>query len=75
MDKSGDPYAILGIPYDATELDSKKEYRRLALKFHPDKQLTEEDRIAAHNIYAKIIWTPYQIQWNDMIGRNKMQVE
>ena len=42
------------IPCDATELDSKKEYRRLALKFHPDKQLTEEDRIAAHSIFAKL---------------------
>ena len=54
MDKSGDPYAILGIPYDTTELDSEIEYRRLALKFHPDKQLTEEDRIAAHSIFAEL---------------------
>ena len=54
MDKSDDSHGIFGIPYDETELDSKKEYRRLALKFHPDKQLTEEDRIAAHNIFAEL---------------------
>ncbi len=31
------PYAILGIDQTATEDDIKKAYRRLAMKFHPDK--------------------------------------
>ena len=53
MERSDDPYEILGILCDATELDSKKEYYRLALKHHPARQLTEEDRIAAHNISAE----------------------
>jgi curved DNA-binding protein CbpA len=26
MDKSDDPYEILGIPYDATELDAKRKH-------------------------------------------------
>jgi uncharacterized protein (TIGR02145 family) len=30
-------YYILGINYDATEIDIKKAYRKLSLKFHPDK--------------------------------------
>lgn len=32
-----DPYTVLEIPSSATDSDVKKAYRRLALKFHPDK--------------------------------------
>ncbi|KAK7208107.1 hypothetical protein BZA70DRAFT_272937 [Myxozyma melibiosi] len=32
-----DPYEILGIAYSATEKEVKSKYRKLSLKFHPDK--------------------------------------
>ena len=32
-----DPYTVLEVGRDATDADIKKAYRRLALKFHPDK--------------------------------------
>ena len=32
-----DPYTVLEIGQDASDADIKKAYRRLALKFHPDK--------------------------------------
>ena len=32
-----DPYTVLEVPSSATDSDVKKTYRRLALKFHPDK--------------------------------------
>lgn len=35
--KCKDYYEILGVTKDATEADLKKQYRKLALQFHPDK--------------------------------------
>lgn len=32
-----DPYKVLGIESSATDLEVKKAYRRLAMKYHPDK--------------------------------------
>ena len=35
-----DPYTVLEVGRDATDAEIKKAYRRLALKFHPDKVRT-----------------------------------
>ena len=37
-------YKILGVPRDADARMIKKAYRALALKYHPDKQKTEEEK-------------------------------
>ncbi len=42
-----DYYKLLDLPRDATEVDIKKAYRRLAMKFHPDRN--PDDPQAEHN--------------------------
>lgn len=51
-----DPYAVLGIPNDSDEADVKKAYRKLALKYHPDRQngKSEEEIAKASAMFVKI---------------------
>jgi DnaJ-class molecular chaperone with C-terminal Zn finger domain len=51
---SSDPYQVLGVKRGASEEEVKAAYRRLILKFHPDRFKTEEAKLFAEAITEKL---------------------
>ncbi|KAK8211581.1 hypothetical protein M8818_003236 [Zalaria obscura] len=49
-----DPYLALGIPSTATSTQIKQTYRKLALKYHPDKVTNEAEKAAAADKFHEI---------------------
>ena len=60
-------YAILGVNGDATPGDIKKAYRRLALKYHPDRNLRKTSEAEAK---TKEINEAYEVL-SDPISRQR----
>ena len=59
-----DPYEALGVPKDAASGAIKTQYRKLVLKFHPDKVQDESQKEAASDKFHKI-QTAYEIIGDD----------
>jgi|JXWR01.1.fsa_nt_gb curved DNA-binding protein CbpA len=45
MDETIDFYSVLNLNKDATFEDIKKSYRKLALRYHPDKSPNSEEQV------------------------------
>ena len=58
-----DPYQVLGIARDATQREVKQAFRRLAMKFHPDRNPENAD---AEKRFKQI-----QQAYEALTGRNK----
>ncbi|XP_016336531.1 dnaJ homolog subfamily B member 14-like [Sinocyclocheilus anshuiensis] len=70
MKRCRDFYEILGVPKDASDDDLKKAYRKLALRFHPDKNCAPgatEAFKAIGNAYA-VLSNPEKRQQYDQCG-------
>lgn len=65
-----DYYAILGLDQDATDNDIKKAYRRLARKYHPDVNSTEEaaEKFREISIAQELLLDPEKRRIIDMGG-------
>jgi DnaJ-class molecular chaperone len=61
--KTGDYYDFLGLNRDASEDDIRRAYKRLALKYHPDKQgqqKSEEEKAEAEGRF-KMVAEAYEV--------------
>lgn len=53
-DMAQTPYDVLGVEKDATEVEIRKAYRKLALKYHPDKIIDEAERETSEAMFKEV---------------------
>lgn len=55
-----DFYGVLGVPRDATTQQIKRQYRKLALKLHPDKSLCDQSSSSTDAAHSTTLSNPLQ---------------
>ncbi|ORZ36744.1 DnaJ domain-containing protein, partial [Catenaria anguillulae PL171] len=68
-------YQVLDVPKDASEADIKRAYRRLALRYHPDKNPSPEaqELFGAVQRAFNILSDPKKREVYDMYGEMGLQ--
>jgi curved DNA-binding protein CbpA len=51
--KKKDYYKILEVPRNATDVEIKKAYRKLALMWHPDKNKEDDEHKVPPSLYSR----------------------
>ena len=79
MVKNTKLYDVLGVKPDASEDEIKRAYRKLALKYHPDKNAGMEDKFKEINAANEILSDPerrkhYDLHGEDMKGANNIDL-
>jgi curved DNA-binding protein len=72
--KTKDYYSILFVPRDASEEEIKKSYRRLALRYHPDKNdgdQKQEDRFKEINEAYSVLGDQRKRRQYDALGHGE----
>ena len=76
MTRKRDYYEVLGVERDASDEDVKRSYRKLAVKFHPDKNPGDqaaEDRFKALGEAYEILIDPQKRAAYDRYGHAAFQ--
>lgn len=75
MNKNNNLYEILGVTTDATDEQIKKAYRKLAMKYHPDKNSSPEaaEKFKNINHANEILSNPQKRQIYDRFGEEGIQ--
>ena len=63
-------YEILGVPIGASQAEIKKKYRRLALKYHPDRSTGNEEKFQEVQHAYDILKDPQKRKAYDAYGEN-----
>lgn len=61
-----DPYELLELPYGSTDKEVKTAFRKLSVKYHPDKNINDPQ---ASNRYIKIT-KAYEALTNEVAKKN-----